>query len=248
MLQMLQGERSRVVLENDLASDREGQGGPGDIINFALGFLRRQYALILFVTALAIAISLLYLRTTPPTYTAQAKVLFGNPRAQFVQQQSILGESPLDVAQLESQIEILKSKAIAASVVDQMKLAADPDFNTVNPTQKLLKYLRSPFSADSAKSNEQTSATRDDLIAAFQSKVVAARVGYSHVIEISYSSQSPQRAAQIANAIANTYIADQLNAKFEANRTATAWLQDRLRDLGQQALTAERAVNNTDDE
>lgn len=243
MLQMLQGERSRVVLENDLASDREGQGGPGDIINFALGFLRRQYALILFVTALAIAVSLLYLRTTPPTYTAQAKVLFGNPRAQFVQQQSILGESPLDVAQLESQIEILKSKAIAASVVDQMKLAADPDFNTVNPTQKLLKYLRSPFSADSAKSNEQTSATRDDLIAAFQSKVVAARVGYSHVIEISYSSQSPQRAAQIANAIANTYIADQLNAKFEANRTATAWLQDRLRDLGQQALTAERAVN-----
>ncbi len=236
MLQMLQG------IESELPHDREDQGGLGDLIRFALDFLRRQYALILFTTALAIAASLIYLRVTPPAYIAQAKVLLGKPAAQFVQQQSILAESPLDIAQLESQIEILKSKAIAASVIDQMKLAGDPDFNTSVPqVQKLLGYLQSFFGANSAK--QTSSSARDDLIAAFQSKVVATRVGFSHVIEIGYSSQNPQRAAQVANAIANTYIADQLNAKFEANSTATAWLQDRLRDLGQQALTADRAVN-----
>jgi exopolysaccharide transport family protein len=63
------------------------------------------------------------------------------------------------------------------------------------------------------------------------------------VIEISFSSSSAERAAVTANAIANTYITDQLNAKYDASRTATAWLQDRLRELGKQALTAERAVN-----
>jgi len=50
-------------------------------------------------------------------------------------------------------------------------------------------------------------------------------------------------AAEIANAVASAYIADQLNAKFEANRMATSWLQERLRDLAQQALTADRAVS-----
>ena len=43
--------------------------------------------------------------------------------------------------------------------------------------------------------------------------------------------------------MANAYITDQLNAKFEANRRAITWLQDRLKELGQQASTAERAVN-----
>lgn len=245
MLQMLQSERSRAVLEDELAGDRRDQGGLGDLVNFALGFLRRQYALILFVTGLAAVISLIYLRVTPPTYTAQVKVLFGSAKAQFVQQQSMLAESPLDVAQLESQIEIIKSKAIAASVVNQINLANDPDFNaSAQPLQKLLGIFRSSSGSEPAKRDDKTSAeARDGLIAAFQEKLVTSRVGMSNVIEISYSSRSPQRAAQVANAIANTYISDQLNAKFEANRTATSWLQDRLRELGQQALTAERAVN-----
>ncbi len=81
------------------------------------------------------------------------------------------------------------------------------------------------------------------MIAEFLGRLSANRVGYSNVIEISYNSSSAKRAAEIANAIASAYIADQLNAKFEANRSATSWLQERLRDLGEQALTAERAVS-----
>src|SRR6202000_446185 len=54
---------------------------------------------------------------------------------------------------------------------------------------------------------------------------------------------SAQHAPQIANSIANSYITDQLNAKFDANRPATTWLQERLKELGQKALSAERAVN-----
>jgi succinoglycan biosynthesis transport protein ExoP len=246
MLHMLQNERSRAILDNDVPHSQDTQGGLEDLFNFALGFLRRQYVPILFVTALAVAISLIYLRVTPPTYTAQAKVLFVNPRAQFVQQQSILADSPIDLAQLESQIQILRSKAIAASVINQLKLAEDPDFNSGDwPLERLLGRFQGLFGGggpaprDDAANNE----AMDSLIAAFQSRLVASRVGYSNVIEIGYSSKNPQRAAQVANTIANVYIADQLNAKFEANRTATTWLQERLRELGQQALTAERAVH-----
>jgi exopolysaccharide transport family protein len=246
MLQMLQSERSRAILEHELAGDRSDQGGLGDLVNFTLGFLRRQYVIILFVTALAAVISLIYLGVTPPTYKAQVKVLFGSAKAQFAQQPSMLAESPLDVAQLESQIEIIKSKTIAASVINQTNLANDPDFiaSVQQPLQKLLGIFRGSSGAEQAKPDDKTSAEASDrLIAAFQDKLQASRIGMSNVIEISYSSRNPQRAAQIVNAIANTYIADQLNAKFEANRTATSWLHDRLRELGQQALTAERAVN-----
>ena len=68
------------------------------------------------------------------------------------------------------------------------------------------------------------------------------RVAQSYVIEISYQSLSPDLAAQIANAIAENYITDTLESKYQASRRAAVWLQDRLKELRAQASSAERAV------
>jgi polysaccharide biosynthesis transport protein len=62
------------------------------------------------------------------------------------------------------------------------------------------------------------------------------------VLDISYTANDPDRAAQIANAVADAYIVDQLDAKFHANRRASNWLQDRVGGLRDQATTAEKAV------
>ena len=53
---------------------------------------------------------------------------------------------------------------------------------------------------------------------------------------------TPDRAAQIANAVADAYVVDALEAKYQATRRAAAWLQDRMTELRQQASTSERAV------
>jgi exopolysaccharide transport family protein len=245
MLQMLQSERPGAPLENKLVGDRSDQAGLGDLVNFTLGLLRRQYALILFVTAFAVMISLIYLRVTPPTYTGQVKVLFENPKAQFVRQQSVLAEMPIDNAQLETQIQILKSKTIATSVIDQLRLADDPDFKASGRSLlSVLRDIRGWFgSAPADVQVGQQDVPMDGLVAAFNNRLSAVRLGYSNVIEITFSASNAKRAAEIANAVAEAYVTDQLNAKFEANRIATSWLQDRLKALGEQALMAERAVN-----
>lgn len=247
MLQMLQADRSRSLAGNETGWDQSEQGNLGDLVNYAFGLLRRQYLLILFVVALTVAASVIYLRMTPPTYTAQAKVLFANPKAEYFQQQSILADSPLDRAQFENQLQILKSKAIAIAVINQLKLADDPDFDaSAQPVPKLFARIRGLFASPKPAPKREVRPDQgpdDGLIDAFEARLRAERVGYSSVIEVTFSSSSPERAAQITNAVANTYIADQLNAKFDANRQATSWLQERLRELGQQALTAEKAVN-----
>jgi exopolysaccharide transport family protein len=243
---MLQADRSRSLAGNESAWDQGDQGGLSDLVNYAFGILRRQYLLILFVTALAVAASMIYLRVTPPTYTGRTKVLFVNPKTEYFQQQSILADSPLDRSQFENQLQVLKSKTIAVSVINQLKLGDDPDFDaSAQPVPKLFTRIRSLFGSKPVVRREPKpdEGPDDGLIDAFDSRLKADRIGFSSVIEITYNSSSPERAAQIANAVANTYIADQFNAKFDANRQATAWLQERLRELGQQALTAERAVN-----
>jgi exopolysaccharide transport family protein len=244
---MPQSDRSRSLAGNEAAWDQEEQVNLGDLVNYVFSFIRRQYLLILFVAALAVAASVIYLRITPPTYTAQAKVLFANPKAEYFQQQSILADSPLDRAQFENQLQLLKSKAIAVAVINQFKLADDPDFDaSAQAVPKLFSRIRGLFVSPKPTPKREVRPDEgpdDGLIDAFEARLKAERVGYSSVIEVSYSSSSPERAAQIANAVANTYIADQLNSKFDANRQATSWLQGRLRELGQQALTAEQAVN-----
>jgi exopolysaccharide transport family protein len=217
----------------------QGEGNSGaELINLALGFLRRQYLVIIITTALAFAASVVFLRIAPPTYTAQVKVLFGNSKAPFVQHQSAPDETPVD---LESQMEILKSNAVATSVIRQLNLADDPEFNGKGG------WLHSAWKAIRGKLGSTPQGREidpaDELIAEFERRLSAWRVGSSTVIQISFNSNNAARAAEIANAIAGAYIDDQLKAKADAHRTATAWLHGRLQELGQDALTAERALN-----
>ena len=96
---MLQNDRTRALLDGVLPRDQSEDGGLGQIVDFAFGFLRRQYLVIIFTTVLALAASVIYLKITPPTYTGQVKVLFGIPKPQFVQQQSMLADVSVDNAQ-----------------------------------------------------------------------------------------------------------------------------------------------------
>ncbi|WP_128918295.1 MULTISPECIES: AAA family ATPase [Bradyrhizobium] len=240
----LQTDGARLPSAAQMQPDRQNAAGIGELIKLALVFIRRQYLVIIFATLLASAASLIYLRLVSPAYTAQVQVLFENPRAQFLQKQSLLSEPTVDVTQIETQLQIIKSQATAAAVIKQLTLADHPDFKEVRPLQSwLLGLLRRWRSAPSQGAQptppEQPS---EATIANFLDRLSAGRVGYSHVIEIAFTSSDPALAADIANAIAKAYINDQLEAKFEATRTATSWLRERLRNLGEEALTAERAV------
>lgn len=239
----LQTDRTRLPLPTHLQDCPDGPS-VGEIIKMAAVFVRRQYVVIIVTTALTCTTSLLYMRLVPPTYTAQVQILLGTPRAQFVQQQSLLSELPVDVAQIETTLQIIKSRATAVAVINQLKLADHPDFKVSDsPLSSLLRRIRSWRATPPDEQTPSPDQPSEAAIGAFLDRLSASRLSYSHVVEVSYSSSSPTLAADIANSVANVFINDQLNAKFEATRTATNWLQERLRSLGEEALTAERAVN-----
>lgn len=241
---MLQTDSARAPMGSVAQSD-QSEGGISDLINLALGFVRRQYLVIIVTAALAMAACVVYLKITPPTYTAKVQILLTNPKAQFVQQQSLLADPAFDLSQFETQLQILRSRAIATAVINQLKLEDDPDLNGSRPSLFSL-WDRILASISPWPKNQQVQSPSQRLegaIQAFEGRLSAKRLDLSNVIEVSFDSSSAKQAAQIANATAKAYIADQLNAKFEANRLATSWLQQRLRDLGEQAITAERAVS-----
>jgi uncharacterized protein involved in exopolysaccharide biosynthesis len=64
----------------------------------------------------------------------------------------------------------------------------------------------------------------------------------SRVVEISFESNSPKIAAEAANTIADFYIVAQLEAKFEATKRATTWLNERVEQLRDEVIGKERAI------
>jgi len=225
-----------------------GEGAPADGPSFAelfftaLGFVRRHLLAILSLVLLAIGLAVVYLYVTPPVYKGVARIIIDTNKVQ-VFKQAIL-EGPADAAMMDSQIEILRSENFALSIISKLGLTRDPEFvgdagvigRVISLPFQLAHRILHPF-----ESNKEADVTLR-VVNTFEKKFMAGRVGMSYVIEIAFLSTNPGRAAQIANAAADGFIVDQLEAKYQTIGQTTAWLQDRLNDLRAQASAAERAV------
>jgi succinoglycan biosynthesis transport protein ExoP len=210
---------------------------PGDLLASLVSLARRRFGIIVLIFSLSVMCGAVYLFTAPPKFLAKASMIIDTRKTQLFQQQSVVGDPTLDSAAVDSQIEVLKSETVAASVVKELHLTSDSEFVGSKPgiLGTILGYL-----APSVPASETDLEQRAEEV--FRAGLQPKRVGATYVIEIGYLSLSPARAAQIANAAADAYIDDQLESKYQATRKAGTWLQERIQELRQQASTAELAV------
>jgi polysaccharide biosynthesis transport protein len=211
-----------------------------EALQLFVSFFRRQSSIILFVTFLTMALGVIYLITSRPSFTAHAQLIIDTHKIQvFPQQPSI----PIDTAQVESQVGVLKSENVASAVIKKLHLTEDPEF--IGPGDGLLRAISS-FVASEFVSADQAPHSEFELfrraMGSFESRLKVTRVGQSYIIEIAFQSYNAERAAQIANAITDAFIRDQLEVKYKATRQAGGWLQDRLEELRKQVSDAEHAV------
>jgi polysaccharide biosynthesis transport protein len=208
----------------------------GEQIDIVVKVLRRRYLAIVVGLLLALPFGALYLYVTPATYTASAVMMMESRKSPL---EPLLGNATPDTAWIDSQIGVIKSLNIASYVVKQLRLADDPEFTRsgVGPFDKLL--ARFGWGPPEPKTElERVNAA----IGAFSSGLDVKRVGQSYLMRIDFHSQNQEQTVKIANAVIDGYIFDQLNAKYQSNRRAADWLQERLQALREQAAAAERAV------
>jgi polysaccharide biosynthesis transport protein len=234
---MLQVNRNVEQVEDPSAATQ-----PSHLLHFAINFLRRQYVVIAIAVALTTLLGVVYLMTTPPTFTAYARMLIDTRKQQVMFPQQPMTWDYMEAAAVESQVEVLKSENLAKAVVKQNHLSEDPDI--VGPGSDLWGTVRAAmFGAPPPEVRSETELTKR-AIGAVMGGVSAKRVGLTYVIEVGFQSRSPDGAAKIANAVVEAYIRDQLDAKVQATGRTTAWLRDQIADLKEKASLAERAVED----
>ena len=204
-------------------------------------FLGRQWRLIAIMTGFAVILGVAYLAVSPKRYTAQADMIIDTKRVTWTQSEMASENRTVEDASVESEIETTKSERVAAQVVHQLNLTEDPEF--IGAGSGLRHQLLSLFS-----SRQEPEPTKDEVmrrvVATLKDNLRVTRLGRSYIEQIAYTSLDREKAARIANAFADAYIEDQIQAKFEATHRASVWLEQRIGELRKQASDAYRDVQD----
>jgi len=248
---MLQTNRPREN-ETDVSPYFGGGGDQEDLIidiERLLGAVKRQYKVIVFACVVGVILGFVYILTAQPLYTASTQILIDDQNAKASDLETSL-EVGFDTAKIDSQVVLLRSDRIALSVIEKLDLTNDVAFLTARGSviSKGISGLRSLLSASywfpdvselSAEEKEQQTRTALGIL---QGNLQVSRVGLTYVLSISYTSPSPHEAAKLANAFGEAYILDQLEAKYDATRRASDWLQRRIQELKERSLATDLAV------
>ncbi|WP_271671399.1 Wzz/FepE/Etk N-terminal domain-containing protein [Bradyrhizobium sp. CCBAU 51627] len=206
---------------------------PGPAVSLAdavavLAFIRRHLVIMLLTCLAGLGIAILYLIIVVPTFTAKAQLLV-NSKLTFADAAALS-------TVVESQIAIIKSESIANAVIEKLGLAKDPEFATGQGSgmiSRLLGWSKPMTEANAARY----------AVEPFERRLSVKRVGPTYLVEIAFDSRNPDRAAQILNAVAEKYIAHQMD---KASLQDEKWVTDRLNELSTQALAAEAALRDYD--
>ena len=195
-----------------------------------LNFLWRQWLFIATVFGVVAVIGVVSLVRETPRYTATAQILL-EPQKEKATADAIFSDLVLNPNTVESQMQIIRSTVLLRRVAEKENLAADPELGAASSPAAPLR------AADSDRIPPQVMAAIQGLKGAL---VVTQDKGF--IINVSLTSADPRRAGRLANAIADAYIVDKLDARYEAATRASRWFSDRLAEMRRQVAESEDAV------
>ena len=218
---------------------------------------RRQRKAFVVWVVVAVTVGVAYLATTPPTFLAGSTVLLSGDLKRVIEEMSSVENTQNTENELESASEVIRSQQIALAVTDALQLHDNPSYLNppVSGASRLLggikSVLRAPINllrpaapAAPPSALDGDADLRAQVANDLREQIEITRIGRSSAFYIGYASHDPALATSIADAYAKAYVADLLNANFEATEQTTEWLQvrlDELQDSAQQAaMKAER--------
>jgi polysaccharide biosynthesis transport protein len=223
--------------------------------------VRRRLNLMIAVFLLVFAAVAVFTYQIKPSYTATSRVIINTRDQNIIDIGAVLSGMGANTTLVDTEAEILRSRSLIGKVVTRLDLVNNPEFNgakaqpsemdkRISAIKAFIKSL-TPFGkgkkadAESAPPVDPAEAAKSELdgvVGAVRGAVGVNRVGSTYIIEIRATSRDPKMAALLANTLADVYIDNQLDTKFDATRRASDWLNTRVAELQEEVRAADNAV------
>lgn len=206
---------------------------------------RRRWLILVFcvVIVLITAVTIVML---PPVYTAETTLLMERnaPRVldfhEVQTDQSILDEYDF----YKTQFEVLKSRALAAWVIQEQGLEANPLFTGVGkqgPVTWVKAHVqgwvaqwawgRKIFSPSGPVPSKDHLGSKPALLKTYLAMLDIKPIQRTRLVKIMFHTSDPELSARLANAHAQAYIRQGLRLRLQANEDAQHFLQNKLVEL-----------------
>lgn len=239
-------------LEGSLPFEDEGPSFAAQLRNL-YATLTRRWPVVLGATLVVMALAVVWLIQTTPIYTATTQLLIDPRKERVLREEAVVGDLALDTSSIATEVSLVQSFSVARRVVDKLQLernakfAGKPGFSFIAWIKSFLPQGGTETDADGSQGAEEAAAgdltpTKVAAIGAVQDGITVKRVGPTYFIEISYSHPDAALAAALANAVAESYLVEQLEARYQGARRAATWLSERVAALRGQLELSERAL------
>lgn len=188
--------------------------------------LLRHWVLVASVMIAALTVGLMSIFFSTPVYRAIASVEISNEPAKVLgteQFRPVTGAAESE-RQIETQVDILRSRALAESVAQDLNLASNEQF-LEDAGYKPSRGSKEEQVIEELRSNLRVSAPRK-----------------SEVVPVGFDSSDPSLAADVANQYVSSLIKANLERRFEASNYSKEFLQNQLKLTKTRLESSERAL------
>lgn len=193
---------------------------PSDTFGLQRAFriLLRRKRLVAAVAAVVMVLGVGYAILQPPVYVARAELLIApNEPGSVAQPADSAPATRPDNSFVESQVEILRSPALALQLVDRLGLENDPEW---------------------AGGGQNRMAAAQ----AVQEAISVSRRNGTYVVDLAVEARDPVKAAQMANTLVELYFASRALARHQNAARTGDWIGGRLAELRSEVQMREAEV------
>lgn len=229
-----------------LATAPRSPSNPATVRDIAQSLWRKRF----FILGIGLAAALCAViigKAVPPRFTSTTQLYLDPRDLQLVDR----GLTPLGqdangyLTIVESQTRVITSNNVLQRVVDSQHLDADPEFN--GERKGLLGSLLSAFTLTETRRTAE--AERSALaLETLSRRVSVRRAERTFIVDVSVWSEEATKAATLANAVAEAYLAEEALTRSQSARQATNTLSARLDELKERVRIAENKVQKYKDD
>ncbi|NLB58439.1 MAG: GumC family protein, partial [Gammaproteobacteria bacterium] len=228
----------------DLFEEKRADDDEIDLLAYWRILVKRRW-LVLGVLGGVVALSLLVTLMMPPVYRSTATLQIDRDALQVMQVEgmNVEGAAP-DF--LQTQYELLKSRALAERVANELQLDAGTLERLASATwwQRATSALRSGNDDDEGEGGSEADEL-DELrqaVGLVRDGLVVEPVRNSRLVRVHFDSTLPAFSARVVNAVAEGFISSAIERRFDASSYATRYLEEQLALMKGRLEDSERAL------
>jgi capsular exopolysaccharide synthesis family protein len=222
--------------------DPDSQDSNLDFVDYWRTVRKHKWAIVAFALVATLVAAVVAFVTTP-IYEAKTTILIETSKQKVISIEEVYASSGASREYFQTQVEIIKSREVASKAAAKLKLYDIPAFDPRAP-KKGIAALRDQLGFATEKEpiewNEKT--LSEAVLPIISGSLFIEPIGFSQMVQIRFVSADPVLAAKVTRTIAETYIENDLDARFQMTRTASLWLQDRLSGLKEKLNQSEQVL------